>query len=777
MRPRILRHETSQILSYYQSADAGRTEPEHSYPSPNPEPVSHSHSGRHRTETDTRHSRDATIVGPRSASPSSNYSSENSVSDYGSPEAERALKTWEGPGRAAEWNGDKSIEEDGVVGESNLDSMVMDVQYGIALGSPGGDASLLIAGSTTAARVETETGIETGPGEDRDGLNTTANGNSRSDDGTCYGIGRIMDQFQLGHRHGAATPAEEGQRANISPPVFHQSSQPQVQSSGMLEPRETKEQTIGGRIVTDDSDLPPLGVSTVDSMTDPAFFVFNGAPVPRRKVSSRGASDKRRVAVVEVDGGAERDREGELSDGFARVEGPGLPPEQQQQQQAARANFSVQPSISSSSSSSSHPPSSFSPSGAGSRSTAVSALLARRGIVGNFAFLAPPDASPSAYANLGYFTPPLSAPASAQPTPPLLSRHESSESAASSYSNTTASSGRRQHQRSQSEAILTGAGTRSVTRSIPKQDSDAISSDSTSKGEKRSRPGHRLRKSSRDIGIVGTSTAISPTSGTMTTEVHLRHDESKTRTATSSDGNPVHPAQLSPIFQTPSRSQTSLIPTDGAVEPGSSVYDAQSTPMSKEPKQYFHQHTASGSGQGNGNASFSSSNGTASRSQRDESRSTAAGPDLSYMRHGVSNISSPSVHPYYSSSGLPSPSYSYYSMATTASSSSVSSPPTVLTMPAPAPSPYLYYQPGVHATAGPLPSPPRQIIPPKRDSPPPPRPPRLHAPSSGSSSLAKRRSDTSITAKQEPASSPAARQPEATAPVMSPSTCVNFRSS
>ncbi|KAI0053089.1 hypothetical protein FA95DRAFT_1065354 [Auriscalpium vulgare] len=45
------------------------------------------------------------------------------------------------------------------------------------------------------------------------------------------------------------------------------------------------------------------------------------------------------------------------------------------------------------------------------------------------------------------------------------------------------------------------------------------------------------------------------------------------------------------------------------------------------------------------------------------------------------------------------------------------------------PSSYLYYQPGVHATAGPLPPPPRALFNIDVSSPPPPRPPRLRSPS------------------------------------------------
>lgn len=62
-----------------------------------------------------------------------------------------------------------------------------------------------------------------------------------------------------------------------------------------------------------------------------------------------------------------------------------------------------------------------------------------------------------------------------------------------------------------------------------------------------------------------------------------------------------------------------------------------------------------------------------------------------------------------------------YSSPTLATSLSVQSSSTV-------PASYLHYQPGVHATAGPLPPPPRHILPPSTNSPRPPRPPRLHSP-------------------------------------------------
>ncbi|KAI9467271.1 hypothetical protein BJY52DRAFT_1182715 [Lactarius psammicola] len=56
------------------------------------------------------------------------------------------------------------------------------------------------------------------------------------------------------------------------------------------------------------------------------------------------------------------------------------------------------------------------------------------------------------------------------------------------------------------------------------------------------------------------------------------------------------------------------------------------------------------------------------------------------------------------------------------------SPPSATTMSA-APSSYLYYQPGLHSKAGPLPPPPRAMFDIDFSAPPPPRPPRLRSPS------------------------------------------------
>ena len=60
-----------------------------------------------------------------------------------------------------------------------------------------------------------------------------------------------------------------------------------------------------------------------------------------------------------------------------------------------------------------------------------------------------------------------------------------------------------------------------------------------------------------------------------------------------------------------------------------------------------------------------------------------------------------------------------------------------------APSSYLYYQPGVHSKAGPLPPPPRAMFDIDFNAPPPPRPPRRHSPSP----LTSQKSPASVTVK------------------------------
>ncbi|TFY72091.1 hypothetical protein EVG20_g896 [Dentipellis fragilis] len=78
---------------------------------------------------------------------------------------------------------------------------------------------------------------------------------------------------------------------------------------------------------------------------------------------------------------------------------------------------------------------------------------------------------------------------------------------------------------------------------------------------------------------------------------------------------------------------------------------------------------------------------------------------------------------------LPSASTPAVGMTEHTASASMSSPLSTSSFSATQPSSYLYYEPGVHSTAGPLPPPPRAMFEIDFKTPPPPRPPRLRSPS------------------------------------------------
>ncbi|KAA1466282.1 hypothetical protein DENSPDRAFT_831086 [Dentipellis sp. KUC8613] len=78
---------------------------------------------------------------------------------------------------------------------------------------------------------------------------------------------------------------------------------------------------------------------------------------------------------------------------------------------------------------------------------------------------------------------------------------------------------------------------------------------------------------------------------------------------------------------------------------------------------------------------------------------------------------------------LPNASTPSVRMAEHTASASTSSPLSASSFSATQPSSYLYYEPGVHSTAGPLPPPPRAMFEIDFKTPPPPRPPRLRSPS------------------------------------------------
>lgn len=108
-------------------------------------------------------------------------------------------------------------------------------------------------------------------------------------------------------------------------------------------------------------------------------------------------------------------------------------------------------------------------------------------------------------------------------------------------------------------------------------------------------------------------------------------------------------------------------------------------------------------------------------------------PNIGESKHISDRVAGPVVISLFPQSPSPSPvlsspqSSSYDLMSPITNFSSPLTPSTALTSPATTPSPYLHYQPGLHATAGPLPPPPQAVFTIDPKSPPPPRPPR-HSP-------------------------------------------------
>lgn len=262
-----------------------------------------------------------------------------------------------------------------------------------------------------------------------------------------------------------------------------------------------------------------------------------------------------------------------------------------------------------------------------------SELLSRRGIrVDGLALVAPPDASVRSYTNL---TPPTSAPI----VPDRVQ--------ISSYLP--------QHHRAASEAVRY-QGT-----------------------------GHLARKSSRDIGIVGTA---SQSPGLI-------------RPAKLEDYHAYAERLKPPVFQTPSKSRT---PSPGRASP---MYD------DRQVKIY----------EGNGSPPFLGPKSFGV----DAALLTPAigeGKDINQPVVGpvVVQLSSELLDNRQPLAEIPSP-------APVSTPALTNSSPTVYS---PMSSSYRYYEPGVHSIAGPLPPPPI-ILDSFQRTPPPPRPPRLNGANSGSS--------------------------------------------
>lgn len=311
----------------------------------------------------------------------------------------------------------------------------------------------------------------------------------------------------------------------------------------------------------------------------------------------------------------------------------------------------------------------------------TSDLLSRRGR-GNLAFVAPPDASPSLYAEL---TPPCQ-------SAPVVPQHQQLDTRLGRENSARSSKSKGGHHRSQSDAI--------EPRRL------------------------RMRKTSRDIGIVGTSITLSPT---QVTKMDLSNDHHQ------DDGNET---QVSPVFQTPhfnngdaQRSTDPLLEKAEALMQEARAGRERGRDRDRERESPSQQQKTV-----NGHHPPSSST-----SKRDSAISPViVGINPDQMWQALPPASPPTVISY-----TPHPAVAV---------------PVQLALPA-APA-LLYYQPGVHSTAGPLPPPPRQMngngpspsasSPPRRlspsgsMSPPPPRPPRLHTPST-SDRLSQRLSPSSST--------------------------------
>ncbi|KAI0723424.1 hypothetical protein C8Q76DRAFT_614597 [Earliella scabrosa] len=276
-------------------------------------------------------------------------------------------------------------------------------------------------------------------------------------------------------------------------------------------------------------------------------------------------------------------------------------------------------------------------------SMAGGTLFSRRGVhIGGLALVAPADASPKSYTNL---TPPSTAPVSSG------SAHAPPSAFVPS------------HTRSASEAVDSSAS--------------------------RSRLHH---KSSRDIGIVGLSSAstasesLSPASPT-SDEYHLYAQ---------SEGLGV------PIFQTPAKSRS---PSPGVVTP--ELSDTSSASAFRSP----HQRLLSTPIFGMEDGIVTPGIGEGKDIQQPVVGPVIVGlsPELLHGTQAASNVAA-------AARGPPSV------------QSPTSSSPSHHGSSASSPSPYLHYQPGVHATAGPLPPPPRSIFDRDATTTAPPRPPRFHTP-------------------------------------------------
>ncbi|KAI0637755.1 hypothetical protein C8Q77DRAFT_1070226 [Trametes polyzona] len=287
-----------------------------------------------------------------------------------------------------------------------------------------------------------------------------------------------------------------------------------------------------------------------------------------------------------------------------------------------------------------------------------STLFSRRGVhIGGLALVAPPDASPKTYTDL---TPPSTAPVAAD---------------RASHPPPSASSHYHAHARSASEAVGVGISGRDKHNTL-------------------SRARRLHHKSSRDVGIVGLSSAstasdslgpASPASDDYHAYVH-------------------HEGLGVPLFQTPAKSRP---PSPG----GGATPDLSDTSSSSAYRHSPEQHLLA-------TPIFGTEDGlmTPAIGEHKDIQQPVVGPVIVGLSPELMERTQQQLQQRRPASAAPQ-SFSHTPPSTQSPTSR--SPPT-------SSSPYLHYQPGIHATAGPLPPPPRSIF--DTATAPPPRPPRFHTP-------------------------------------------------
>ena len=218
----------------------------------------------------------------------------------------------------------------------------------------------------------------------------------------------------------------------------------------------------------------------------------------------------------------------------------------------------------------------------------------------------------------------------------------------------------------------------SLSPTTPKLPHSPSSSDSEKSRTARSR-GHS-RTPSRDVGIVGTLTRR-----------ELPQDLAIVQDAPS--------GYQPPIFQTPSSRSSSLDTTSTSAVDTTSLESNSSPQTASSGESHVHPTAMSASVEPIHNAHVTNGHGIHTQPHSTHPLDTSL-PHAQLVSNPEQSRASPAP-----------------TMATTTTSVSA------------APSSYLYYQPGVHSKAGPLPPPPRAMFDMDFNAPPPPRPPRRHSPS------------------------------------------------